>query len=218
MSNDPGEEESKKEQSSADINKAITDLLKRSNRVRISGLNGQDNIAVGLHGDYEIDIKGNGGRYLGAFNSGPVIILQGSCGDLAADCLIHGGLIITGSSGKKCGLGMKGGIVVVKGDCGSDLGKYNRNGTIIVNGNISGDVGERMVGGTIMVTGDIQGEIGLKAEGGSIFVVGQVGKLAKGITELKPDEKDLQKMKKYFDHYGISAVPKSFRKFITGQR
>lgn len=213
MSNDSGEGENNQKQSAQDINKAISDLLQRSSRVRISGLNGQDNIAVGLSGDYEIDIKGNAGRYLGAFNSGPVIILQGSCGDLAADNLISGGLIISGSCGRKCGLGMIGGIMVVKGDCGTDLGRFNNNGTIIVDGNVEGNVGEGMKGGRIMITGNVKGEIGKDFQGGSVFVIGTVGSITPKIKETKPDSKDLQKLKRYLEHYGIEAVAKSFRKY-----
>jgi glutamate synthase domain-containing protein 3 len=217
LSNESGEEEANQKQSAQDINKAISDLLQRSSRVRISGLNGQDNIAVGLSGDYEIDIKGDAGRYLGAFNSGPVIILQGSCGDLAADNLMNGGLIISGSCGRKCGLGMTGGILVVKGDCGTDLGRFNHNGTIIVDGDVDGNAGEGMKGGRIMITGDVKGLIGKDLQGGSIFVIGTVGNIPPQIKETKPDTKDLQKLKRYLDHYGVEATAKSFRKYTRSE-
>jgi glutamate synthase domain-containing protein 3 len=200
-------------QSSSDINRAINDLLEKSNRVKISGLKGQNNIAIGLTGNPEIDIKGDAGRYLGAFNSGPVIILQGSCGDLAGSRLINGGIIVMGSCGKKCGLGMTGGLLVVRGDCGTNIGFLNRNGTIIVDGDVKGNAGSKMSGGTIIISGDVKGVLGENSRGGNFFVRGIVNEIGDGITEMKADRREISRIGKYLDHYGISAVSTSFKKY-----
>ncbi len=212
MTDDSNDGDVDLERSSNDINKAISDLLKRSNRVKISGLKGQDNVAVGLTGNVEIDIKGRSGRYLGAFNDGPVIVMQGTCGDLAADNLIKGGLIVMGDAGEMCGLSMIGGILVIKGNAGTDLANKNVNGTVIVDGNVKGDVGTGMIGGTIMITGDIHGDIGKCSTGGMIFHAGQLKGSSGSLKITEPTEKDISRLKRFFDHYGIDAIPKSFRK------
>lgn len=200
--------------STKDTNKAILDLLMKSNRIKISGLNGQNNIAVGLKGQYEIDIHGNAGNFLAAFNNGPVIILHGNCGKFAGDNIISGGLIIIGDCDDLSGISMSGGILVVKGNVGNECGKANYNGTILVDGNASGNIGTDMKGGTLIITGRIDGMIGDGATGGEFYHCGEVKIENEMMRNVNLSEKDLSKLRKYFDHYGIKAYPKTFTKLV----
>ncbi|MBN1538750.1 MAG: hypothetical protein JW939_01290, partial [Candidatus Thermoplasmatota archaeon] len=109
-------------QTSFEINQMIRENLKRSNRVRLTGLKGQNSIAVGLEKECEINITGEAGDFLGALNSGAIIILEGKCGDLAGDTLLKGGLIIMGDCGDLTGANMQNGIIVVKGNAGDGTG------------------------------------------------------------------------------------------------
>jgi len=206
------------DRSTKDTNKAIADLLTRSNRIRISGLKGQDNIAVGLSGEFEIDIQGNAGNYLAAFNNGPVIILHGNCGDLAGDNLFKGGLIIMGSCGRKAGTSMSGGILVVKGSVDDGCGDSNSNGTIMIDGNATGDIGSSMINGKIIITGDVQGKIGEDAIGGEFYHSGELKVPNPQLEKKKMSDRDLSNLKKYFDHYGINAFPKTFNKLVPKRR
>lgn len=205
------------ERSSREINDAINDLLQRSSRIKLSGLNGQDNIAIGLKGDSEIDINGNVGRYLGSFNSGPVIVLKGDCGDLAADNLMGGGLIIMGNCGDRCGVSMTGGIIVIKGNSGTGIANSNHNGTIIVDGMVKGDAGEGMDGGKVIITGDVKGTLGKGSTRGFFYIAGNVNELGEELHPADMERKDFERLKKYFDHYGIDVFPKGFRKYFAGK-
>jgi glutamate synthase domain-containing protein 3 len=208
--------EEAKVQPSRDINSAIKEKLQSSNRVKISGLKEQDNIAVGLGGNHEINIHGNAGNHLAALNNGAVIILEGSCGDLAGDTMLKGGLIIFGNAGHLLGASMNNGIIVVKGNAGQGLGKSMSGGTIIVDGDVNGDVGEDMGDGNIIITGSVKGTVLKGSSGGSIFVGGEITDLDEKIKSIKTNTKDLSRLSKYFEHYGITAVPRTMRKFQGG--
>jgi glutamate synthase domain-containing protein 3 len=210
----PMDEENKVDRTTKDTNKAILDLLKRSSRIKISGLKGQDNIAVGIKGNYEIDIQGNAGNYLGSFNDGPVIILHGNCGDMVADNLFNGGVIIMGESGGKSGIMMQGGILVIKGNTLDSCGLSNNGGTIIVDGDVNGDIAEKMTKGTMIVTGNITGSMGEGATGGELICTVTPSNTKEGMNITELSNKDLSTLKKYFDHYGIKAIPKTFKKVV----
>ena len=153
ISDSSSDTEASKVLTSHDINSAIKDKLRRSKRVKISGLNEQDNIAVGIGGESEINIHGDAGNHLAAFNNGAVIILEGNCGDLAGETMLKGGLIIYGNGGELLGASMNNGIIVVKGSVGDGLGKGMSGGTIIVDGDVEGSPGKLMMEGTIIITG-----------------------------------------------------------------
>jgi len=218
MAQNSGARTNIEKKSSREINQAIKDLLKRSTRIRISGLSGQDNIAVGLKGNVEIDINGDAGRYLGAFNDGPVIVLDGNCGDLAADNQSRGGVIVRGDSGKNCGIFMLGGILVIRGNSSTGLGKCNNGGTIIIDGDVSGDIGEDMKAGTIIVTGHLGGSIGKKATGGILYTTEEPKKNQDDSLKMSDlSQSDISKLKRYFEHYRIDASPVGFRKYSFGK-
>lgn len=202
-----------KVQSSFDINMAIKEKLQRSNRVKISGLKEQDNIAVGLGGNSEINIHGDAGDHLAAFNNGAVIVLEGKCGDLAGDTMLKGGLIVFGNAGEFLGSNMNNGIIVVKGNVGNGVGRSMSGGTIIIDGDVKGSVGEGMTNGVIIITGSLNDKLCTDAIGGTIFISGEVPEINDPFTDVKPTTKEISKLSKYFEHYGINAVPSAMRKY-----
>ena len=216
MQMNSGDKGGNKKQTSHDINRIIIDKLEHSKRVKISGLNGQNSIGVGLSSDCEINISGGAGDFLGAFNKGAIIILNGDCGDLVGDTMLKGGIIILGNCGARAGAGMQNGIIVVKGNSKYQTGIMMQGGTILIDGNIDGDLAPNMSDGTIIVTGNVEGELCPGSTGGTVFVGGEIGRGLKNVEALDLTSRDVTKLSKYFDHYGISAVPSTMRKFRAG--
>ncbi len=202
-------------QKARDVNDAILGLLERSRRVRITGLEGQNGLAVGLSGDVEVNAIGNVGSFLGAFNNGAVIILRGSCGDLAGDSMASGGLIIEGDSGRNCGTKMSGGVIVIKGGSGPSPGNAMTGGTIIIGGDVNGDACPMMEGGMIIIAGNVKGKIGPFNNGGTVLIAGSSTGPEDGSYEVPLSDNDLSLLDKYLKHYMIDAIPKSFRKIIS---
>lgn len=211
-------EEIKKErkQTSREINQIINEKLKRSKRVKITGLTGHNNIAVGLDLDCEINISGQVGDLMGAFNNGAILLMEGNCGDLVGDTLMKGGIIILGNCGRRAGASMLNGIIVVKGNSGAEAGFAMEGGTLMIDGSVEGDLAPFMSDGTIIVTGSVKGKICPCSTGGTIFVGGEIGSGLENVEKIKATSKDIAKLSKYFDHYGISAIPSTIRKFRAG--
>jgi glutamate synthase domain-containing protein 3 len=210
------ERTNEKKKDPKEINDAIKDLLSKSSRIKISGLEGQYGIGVGLKGKAEINVSGTAGNYLGAFNDGPVIVMNGETGDMAADGLFTGGLIIFGNCGKRCGCAMRGGILVIKGSADSDLASHNLNGTIIVDGDVKGDMAPFMEGGTVIVTGKVKGTIGRSSTGGIIFLSHKLSETEHNVRSSTISQKERENLRRYFEHYAINALPDGFQKYILG--
>jgi len=215
MKREEGNQNGQKVQSPQDINKAIRDLLVGSRKVRLSGLSGQDNIAVGLTGDVQIDIKGDAGKYLGAFNSGPQLVLNGSSGDQTADTMTAGTMIVQGSSGKNSGICMVDGTLVIKGSTGPGTGRYMTGGKVLIDGDVKGDAAEGMEGGTLIVNGSIQGEVGRYSSGGTIFISGSVSKKGANSMEVPLSESEIALLSKDLDRFSVNAPPRTFRKIVA---
>ena len=109
--------------STEEINSAIQDLKKKSSRIKIAGLSGQDSLAVGIEGNVELRLNGNVGKYFGSLNDGSVITLKGNTSSFTGDNMIDGGIIIFGNTGPDAGINMRGGILVIKGSCKDGLGR-----------------------------------------------------------------------------------------------
>jgi glutamate synthase domain-containing protein 3 len=190
------------------INSAIRRQLEKSKVVKIGdaekgGLAGQDSIAVGLSSDAEILVVGDAGDYFGAYNNGAVITLTGTAGRYLGDSMSRGGIILKGRARHGVGVYMTGGIIVVKGGVEGDCGQFNSGGTIIVNGKVGDNVGAYMNSGTIIVTGTAGKNVGNWMVGGEIYLGSGAESAGENVAQVELTEKDIEKLKKYFGHYGI---------------
>lgn len=214
-----------------DINTAIRNQLKKSRIVKIGdsekgGLSGQDSIAVGLNSEAEILVTGDAGDYFGAFNDLTIITLTGTAGRFLGDSMSGGGIIVKGRVRHGVGVYMSGGIIVIKGGVEGDLGQFNRGGTIIVNGNSGDGVGANMHSGTIIITGTTGKNVGNWMVGGEIYLGHRPEGTGNNAELLEIDKKDIEKLQKYFEHYGImydnfdgyvKLVPKERDPFLHGR-
>ena len=191
-----------------DINAAIHRQLQKSRVVKIGdsekgGLSGQDSIAVGLSRDVEIIVTGDAGDFFGAFNQGAVLTLNGTAGRFLGDSMSGGGIIVKGRVRHGVGVYQKGGIIVIKGGVEGDAGNFNNGGTIIVNGKAGDGVGSYMMSGTIIITGTAGKNLGNWMVGGEIYIAEEPESLGRNAEKTNPTQGDMDKLRKYFEHYGI---------------
>ncbi|UCH88391.1 MAG: tributyrin esterase [Thermoplasmata archaeon] len=191
-----------------DINAAIRRQLEKSKVVKIGdsekgGLTGQDSIAVGLEAESEIIVAGDAGDYFGAFNNGAIINLTGTAGRFLGDSMKNGGIIVKGRVRHGVGVYMAGGIIVIKGGVEGEVGQYNSGGTVIVNGKTGDGVGSYMNSGTIIITGKAGKNVGNWLLGGEIFIGSEPESIGENAKQTVLDDEDIEKLQKYFEHYGI---------------
>ena len=113
------------------------------------------------------------------------------------------GIIVNGRVRHGVGVYLTGGVIVIKGSVEGDCGRYNRGGTIIVNGKVEDGVGSSMSSGTIIITGSAGKNVGDFLTGGEIFIGDEVESLGRNTEKVSVTESDKDKLRKYFEHYGI---------------
>ncbi|MCG2826451.1 MAG: hypothetical protein L6265_07665, partial [Thermoplasmatales archaeon] len=117
-----------------EINEALRKQMISASSVKISGLDGQDNIAVGIDKDVKVFVDGKAGDFFGALNKNAEITLKGDADSFSGYMMGGGKIFIDGDAGKMLGHKMKNGMIVVSGDVesvGNVLG-----GDIFVKGEI----------------------------------------------------------------------------------
>jgi glutamate synthase domain-containing protein 2/glutamate synthase domain-containing protein 3 len=197
-----------------DINIAIKDQLEKSKKVKISGLSGQDSIAVGLEKEIDISVKGTAGDFFGALNKGTIITLTGNARRFLGDTIHSGGIIVNGNVRRGAGLSMQGGIIIIRGEVDGDIGQLNKAGTIIVSENAGDDVGAYMYGGEVIVAGDTGKNLGNWMIGGAIYIGGEIESMGNNAKIVDIENTEIDKLNTYFKHYGIKAEPDKFRKIV----
>jgi glutamate synthase domain-containing protein 3 len=200
--------------STSEINAAIKKQLGRSKTVKITGLSGQNYIAVGLTTEKQLMFDGSSGDFFGALNNGAIINFKGNARRFLGDTMSDGGIILQGNAQRGVGHAMTGGIIVVRGNVNGDIGQLMKSGTIIVSGNCGPRAGAYMFGGELIVAGNIGEDVGLNMVGGVIYVGGKARALGNNTQVQNLTINDESKLKKYFNHYGIDKDTGEFNKIV----
>jgi glutamate synthase domain-containing protein 2 len=199
-----------------DINIAIKDQLEKSKKVKISGLSGQDSIAVGLEKEIDISVKGTAGDFFGALNKGTIITLTGNARRFLGDTIHSGGIIVNGNVRRGAGLSMQGGIIIIRGEVDGDIGQLNKAGTIIVSENAGDDVGAYMYGGEVIVAGDTGKNLGNWMIGGAIYIGGEIESMGNNAKIVDIENTEIDKLNT--DLPGLETVSEqanTYNKFPT---
>ena len=186
--------------------------------MKITGLSGQHYVAVGLATEKQLVFEGTVGDFFGAFNNGSIINLNGSARRFLGNNISNGGIIVQGNAQRGVGQGILGGIIVIRGNVTGDIGQLAKGGTIIISGNCGDRCGAYMFDGDLIIAGNVGKDTGLYMVGGTIFVGGEVGSLGANAQVRDLTIPDETKLKKYFDHYGITKATSDFKKIITVEK
>jgi len=114
-------------------------------------------------------------RFLGCFNEGKNIKINGNVDWCVGYKMIEGRMTISGNTGDLAGYEMLGGHIVVENDTAHKLGSDMQGGKIVVRGNTGWYAGGKMVNGEIIVMGNVDRSIGDGTMGGRITVYGNAG-------------------------------------------
>lgn len=201
-------------QTTREINSILLSHARNQGRATVTGLAGQDSVAVGLDFPAEILLEGSAGDYFGALNAGAKITLKGKAGRFAGDTVSSGTIVIEGSCDHGLGFSMYGGAIVVRGGCGGRIGQMNKAGLVIIGGDAGDLNGLYQLGGSLIICGNTGNQTGDWLVGGEIFVGGKIGGLGRNarVAELEGD--DASRLGSWFEIYEIDADPSNFRKIV----
>ncbi|MBI3583314.1 MAG: hypothetical protein HY096_05100 [Nitrospinae bacterium] len=223
------------------LNQQIKDAVKRGEKhIELLNVNGQRYIGDGVSGDAEITINGVPGNDLGAFMSGPTIIVNSFSQDGVANTMNDGKIVIKGHAGDVLGYGMRGGKLFVKGDVGYRVGihmkEYEDKIPVIIAGGKAGDFfGEYMAGGVLILL-NLNNEKPERAagsylatgmHGGVIYIRGEIDKyqLGEGVEIVELKEADNMVLNKLISEFckdlnidTKSVFNKPFKKLIPSSK
>jgi glutamate synthase domain-containing protein 3 len=162
----------------------------------------------------EVIIGGDGGDYLGVLNDGAIIRVEENAGRYLADNMTRGTVIVEGDAGYGVGAYCYGGTAVVKGNAGDFTAVMNKGATIIVKGNVGDEVATYMLAGDLVIVGNAGKSLGNYLIRGNIYVGGEWESLGHNTLLEEMSPADLDKLRGYFDEYGIDADPATFKKIV----
>jgi glutamate synthase domain-containing protein 3 len=171
-------------------------------------------LAVGIkHG--EVIIEGCAGDYLGALNSGATIRVTQHVGKYLGDNMTSGTVVVMGNADYGAGQYCYGGTVVVHGDAGDFTATMNKGATIIVEGNVGDEVGTYMLKGDLVIIGNAGENFANYLIRGNIYIGGEWKSLGHNTRVELLGDRDIKKLREYFETYGIKAEPAGFKKIVA---
>jgi len=200
-------------------------------RVEIHNVCGQRYIGTNLNTTAHIDIYGTPGNDLGAFMSGPKLVVHGNAQDGCGNTMNEGEIEVHGHAGDVTGNSMRGGKIFIKDYVGYRVGihmkEYKDKVPIIVIGETAGDfLAEYMAGGVMLLLGLNlkEGEkcparfVGTGMHGGVIYERGDFLCPVKGTKTEPVGKRDMQVITKlvndYCSRFGADPKPILACKFL----
>lgn len=200
-----------------DLNSLMKNAVQQGVRkIELHNVYGQRYIGTSLNTEVDIDIYGTPGNDLGAFMSGPRIVVHGNAQDGCGNTMNDGMIIVHGHAGDITGLAARGGSIFVKENVGYRAGIHmkeygDKKPAIVIGGTAQDFLGEYMAGGVLILLGLNLKEnenhranfIGTGMHSGVIYLKGSVEEhqLGKEIGIAELDENDRLALKKWVSEY-----------------
>ena len=218
-----------------DLNNLLRSICsKDAKRIEIRNVCGQRYIGTDLEKEVGIDIYGTPGNDMGAFMSGPKIVVHGNAQDGCGNTMDEGKIVIHGQAGDLTGHSMRGGQIFVRDDVGYRVGihmkEYKRKVPNIVIGGVAGDfLAEYMAGGVVLVLGLTLDEcerckarfVGTGMHGGVLYERGDILKVGKGTKLMKVGKRGIKTIeslvREYCKRFGAdyeTIMNAKFRKIV----
>jgi glutamate synthase domain-containing protein 3 len=189
-------------------------------RLELYNICGQRYIGTDLNTNIQIDIYGTPGNDLGAFMSGPKLVVHGNAQDGCGNTMNEGQIVIEGHAGDVTGNSMRGGKIFVRDYVGYRVGihmkEYKNKVPQIVIGQTAGDFfAEYMAGGVMLILGLNlkEGEkcnarfVGTGMHGGVIYERGEILEPVDGTKTLPVGKRDMRVIEdlvnQYCSHFGV---------------
>ncbi len=189
-------------------------------RIELYNVCGQRYLGTDLDTNIQIDVYGTPGNDLGAFMSGPKMVIHGNAQDASGNTMNDGQIIVHGHAGDLTGHSMRGGKIFVKDYVGYRVGihmkEYQHKIPQIIIGETAGDfLAEYMAGGVILILGLNlkEGEkcvarfVGTGMHGGVIYERGEILEPEAGTKTLPVGKRDMQLIeslvKEYCSNFGV---------------
>ncbi len=152
---------------------------------------------------------------MAVLNNGATIRVGKDAGKYLADNMTAGKVIVDGSTEYGAGQYCYGGTLVIHGNTGDFTATMNKGAVIIVEGNVGDEVGTYMLKGDLVIVGNAGENLANYLIRGNVYIGGEWQSLGHN-TRVEPvTPEDIQKLRTYFETYGIKAHPEGFKKIVA---
>jgi glutamate synthase domain-containing protein 3 len=187
-------------------------------RVRVLNPGGKHSIAVGLDGDYEVEIDGHVGYYCAGMNQRAMIRIRGNCGVGVAENMMSGAVIVEGSASQSAGATARGGLLVIHGDASARCGISLKGADVVVQGSVGHMSAFMAQKGCLVVCGDAGEALGDSLYEARIYVRGEVAGLGADCIEKPVADEHRAQLSELLRRAEIEADPAEFRRYGSARR
>lgn len=175
-------------------------------------------VAVGIHAELTVDVRGHVGYYAAGMNDGGTVTVHGNAGTGVAENMMSGLVRVTGDASQSAGATAHGGLLVVEGSASMRCGISMKGVDIVVGGDIGPMSAFMAQAGRLVVCGDAGDSLGDSIYEARVYVRGGVASLGADCVEKDVRPEHRAELAELLAAAGIDADPAGFRRYGSARR
>lgn len=179
--------------------------------------NGAHSIAVGVNHPVDIDIRGQGGYYIGGMNKYANITVHGNVGWGVAENMMSGSVRVKGFASESAGATGHGGTLIIEGDASLRCGISMKGIDIVVGGRVGNYSAFMAQAGRLVICGDAGDALGDSLYEAVIYVRGRIKSLGADAREEPMTATDLAAVSELLQRAGFSHDPSEFKRVASAR-
>jgi glutamate synthase domain-containing protein 3 len=179
--------------------------------------NGAHSIAVGVNHPVDIDIRGQGGYYIGGMNKFANITVHGNVGWGVAENMMSGSVRVKGFASESAGATGHGGTLVIEGDASLRCGISMKGIDIVVGGRVGNYSAFMAQAGRLVICGDAGDALGDSLYEAVIYVRGKIKSLGADAQQEDMTTSDLSALSDLLKRAGFPYDPAEFKRVASAR-
>ncbi|MBC7779599.1 MAG: protein glxC [Proteobacteria bacterium] len=178
---------------------------------------GAHNIAVGLDGPVEIEVRGHAGYYLAGMNQHAHVTVHGNVGWGVAENMMSGLVRVKGFASESAGASGHGGLLVIEGDASLRCGISMKGIDIVVGGSVGNFSAFMAQAGHLVVCGDAGDGLGDSLYEAVIYVRGAIASLGADAREEPMTDTDRATLARLLRDAAFTHDPREFKRVASAR-
>jgi glutamate synthase domain-containing protein 3 len=179
--------------------------------------NGSHSIAVGVNHPVDIDIRGQGGYYLGGMNKFANITVHGNVGWGVAENMMSGSVRVKGFASESAGATGHGGTLIIEGDASLRCGISMKGIDIVVGGRVGNYSAFMAQAGRLVICGDAGDALGDSLYEAVIYVRGKIKSLGADARQEDMTAADHAAVAELLQRAGFPYDPTEFKRVASAR-
>jgi glutamate synthase domain-containing protein 3 len=179
--------------------------------------NGSHSIAVGVNHPVDIDIRGQGGYYVGGMNKFANITVHGNVGWGVAENMMSGSVRVKGFASESAGATGHGGTLIIEGDASLRCGISMKGIDIVVGGRVGNYSAFMAQAGRLVICGDAGDALGDSLYEAVIYVRGKIRSLGADARREEMTAADHAAVAELLTRAGFPYDPTEFKRVASAR-